>query len=79
MSDKHSLTPATKKEIESARATGQVIGFAQGVGAALLVGVALKFLGWIPFLVVGGAVVYVGYKLLFRRKGKGKEEKEEKE
>lgn len=77
MSDKHSLTAATKKEIEAARATGQVIGFAQGVGVALLVGVALKFVTWIPFLLVGGAVAYVGYKLLFRRKGKKKEEKEE--
>jgi MFS superfamily sulfate permease-like transporter len=76
MSDKHSLAPATKKEIEAARATGQVIGFAQGVGAALLVGVALKFLGWIPFIAVGGAVVYVGYRLLFRRKGKKEEEGE---
>lgn len=76
MSDKHSLTPATKKELDTARAKGQVIGFAEGVGATLLVGVALKFLWWIPVLAVGGAVVYVGYRLLFRRKGKKEKEEE---
>ena len=73
MTERHSLTPATKKELETAKANGQLIGFAQGAGAMLLVGVALKFIGWIPILLVGGAVAYVGYKLLFRRKDKEEE------
>jgi MFS superfamily sulfate permease-like transporter len=73
MSEKQSLTPVTEQKLEVARTKGQVIGFAQGVGATLLVGIALKFLGWIPFLLVGGVVAYVGYKLLFGRKGKDEE------
>lgn len=77
MSDSHSLTPATKKELEVAKAKGQLVGFAQGVGATLLVGIALKFLGWIPFLLVGGVVAYAGYKLIFGRKHKHEHEDEE--
>lgn len=77
MTERHSLTPATKKELETAKAKGQLIGFAQGAGAMLLVGVALKFIGWIPIILVGGAVAYVGYKLLFRKKDKDKETSEE--
>jgi hypothetical protein len=74
MADQHSLTPVTEQKLQTARTKGQVIGFAQGVGATLLVGVVLKFLGWIPFLVVGGAVAYLGYKLFFRHKGKEKDQ-----
>ena len=73
MTEHHSLTPATQKELETAKAKGQLIGFAQGAGAMILVGVALKFMWWIPVLLVGGAVAYVGYKLLFRRKDKGED------
>lgn len=68
MSEHHELTPATKQELENAKTKGQVIGFAQGVGATVLLGVVLKFLGWIPLLLAGGAVVWIGYKLLTRHK-----------
>lgn len=73
MTEHQSLTPATKKELETAKAKGQIIGFAQGVGAMILLGVALKFMWWIPVLLVGGGLAYVGYKLLFRRKDKGED------
>ena len=73
MTEHHTLTPATKKDLETAKAKGQLIGFAQGAGAMILVGIALKFLGWIPIVLVGGAVAYVGYKLLFGRKDKGED------
>lgn len=73
MTDHNALTPLTERQLETARTKGQVIGFAQGAGVMLLVGIVLKFLGWIPFIVVGGAVFYIGYKLLTR----GKDKKEE--
>ncbi|HZD04096.1 MAG TPA: hypothetical protein VE173_04235 [Longimicrobiales bacterium] len=68
MKDAKALTPVTERQLETARTKGQVIGFAQGAVAMLLVGIVLKFLGWIPFIAVGGAVFYIGYKLLSRRK-----------
>jgi hypothetical protein len=70
MADRTALTTATKQELENARTKGQVIGWIQGAGAVIAVGVALKFLGWIPVLLIGGAVVYLGYKLLSGGKSK---------
>jgi hypothetical protein len=67
MSDRHSLAPATKQELENARTKGQVIGFAQGLGTALVAGLAMKFLGWIPIVLVVGAVAWVVYKLVAGR------------
>ncbi len=70
MSDRHALTTPTKQEIETARTKGQVIGWIQGAGAVLALGIAIKFLGWIPVILVGAAVVYLGYKLLSGGKSK---------
>ncbi len=68
MTDHTALTKATRQELDNARTKGQVIGWVQGAGAVFLLGLALKFLGWIPLLVAGGAVVFIGYKLLSGRK-----------
>lgn len=54
----------SKSDLETARTKGQVMGWVQGAGAVLAVGVVLKLLGWIPTLLVVGAVVYVLYRLL---------------
>jgi hypothetical protein len=70
MSDRHALTTPTKQELQNARTKGQVIGWIQGAGAVLALGIAIKFLGWIPVILVGGAVVYLGYKLLSGGKSK---------
>jgi len=70
MSDRHALTTATKQELENARTKGQVIGWIQGAGAVLALGLVIKFLGWIPTIVVGGAVIYLGYRLLGGGKSK---------
>jgi hypothetical protein len=65
MADRESLVPVhTRQELENARTKGQVIGWLQGAGAMLLLGLALKFVGWIPLLVAGGVAVYVAYRLL---------------
>jgi len=53
----------TKQEVERAKATSQVVGWAQGAGAVVAGVIVLKFLGWIPALVVLGAVIWVLYKL----------------
>jgi len=70
MSDRHALTTTTKQELENARTKGQVIGWIQGAGAVLALGLAVKFLGWIPMIVVGGAVLYLGYRLFSGGKSK---------
>lgn len=70
MADKNALVTVTERQLETAKLKGQVVGFAEGVGVTLLVGLVLRFLGWIPLVVVAGAVGWVAYKLLFGRKGK---------
>lgn len=54
----------SKSDLENARTKGQVIGWVQGAGALLVLGVALKFIGLIPILVVGGVVAFVAVKAL---------------
>ena len=60
----------TKADLERARAKGKTVGWIQG--AAVVVGAAFvwNLLGWIPTLLVTGAVVYVLYRLLAKPSGK---------
>lgn len=57
----------TRQDLENARTKGQMIGLVQGAGAVIALGLVLKLVGWIPLLVVGGAVAYLGYRLLRKR------------
>ncbi len=67
MADRNSLVPVhTKQELENARTKGQVVGWLQGAGAMLLLGVVLKFVGWIPLLVVGAVGAYFVFRLVSR-------------
>ena len=68
MSSRNALTRPTDQELENARTKGQVIGWIQGVGAMLLLGVVLKLIGWIPLIVGAGLVLMLGFKVLFGRK-----------
>lgn len=54
----------TEKEVTRAKATAQVVGWAQGAGVVVAGAILLKFLGWIPVVVILGAVIWVLYKLL---------------
>ncbi len=54
----------TDKEVTRTKNTAQVVGFAQGVGAVIVAGLALKMLGWIPVLLVLGGVAWVLYRVL---------------
>jgi MFS superfamily sulfate permease-like transporter len=53
-------------ELEAARTKGQVIGWVQGAGAMLVLGVAMSLIGWIPTIVVGALIVVVVAKLISR-------------
>jgi len=64
----------TDKEVTRAKNTAQVVGFAQGVGAVIVAGLALKMLGWIPVLLVLGGVAWVLYRFLFGGKEKEPDE-----
>lgn len=70
MTSRHSVTRPTSQELENARTKGQLIGWVQGAAAFLVLGLVLKFIGWIPVIAVAGLGVFIGYKLLSgRRKG----------
>lgn len=53
-----------KTDLENARTKGQVVGWLQGAGGLLVLSVALKFVGLIPLLVIGGVVAFVVVKAL---------------
>jgi hypothetical protein len=66
MADRDSLVPVhTRQELENARTKGQVVGWLQGAGAMLLLGVVLKFVGWIPLIAVAGVGAYFVFRLVF--------------
>ena len=58
----------TEKEVTRAKNSAQVVGWAQGAGAVVVAAIAWKLLGWIPVLLVLGAVAWVLYRLLFSHK-----------
>ncbi len=61
----------TQTEVTRAKNTAQVVGWAQGAGAVVVAGIAWQLLGWIPVVLVLGAVVWVLYRLLAGGKGEG--------
>jgi hypothetical protein len=62
----------TKKDVERAKDTAQVVGWLQGRGVVIGGAILWNLLGWIPLLIV---VVAVGW-LLVKVLGGGKDEKE---
>jgi hypothetical protein len=56
----------TKQDLENARTRGQLVGWLQGGGAVLGVFLLLGFIGWLPALLLAGAVGFVAYKILKR-------------
>ncbi len=64
MPEPTSLAKATQDALQNAQTKGQVIGWIQGGGTVLVLGAALKFLGWIPVIAVAALVGFVGYKLV---------------
>jgi hypothetical protein len=59
----------TRTDIENARTKGQVIGWVQA-GAVFLGGVLLlKFIGWLPVLLMVVGAGFIGYKVMTRKKG----------
>lgn len=63
----------TEKEVERAKRSSKVIGWIQGAGVVLGASIVWNMLGWIPTVLVVGAVGYVGYKLLSRSSNKPEE------
>lgn len=63
----------TEKEVERAKRSSKVIGWIQGAGVVLGASIVWNMLGWIPTVLVVGAVGYVGYKLVSRSSNKPEE------
>jgi|JI10StandDraft_1071094.scaffolds.fasta_scaffold310694_1 hypothetical protein len=54
----------TRTDLENAETKGQVIGWVQGAGGLLVLGVVLKFVGLVPLLVVGGVAAFLVVRAL---------------
>jgi len=61
----------TDRDLARARWRGKVVGWLQGGGAVLAVGIGYSIIGWIPTVLVLGLVAFVIYKLI---RGTGSEE-----
>ena len=53
----------SKEELELARTKGQLIGWAQGAGSLIVLGLVLKLVGWIPALLIFAVVGWLLYRL----------------
>ena len=62
-----------ENDVARARRRGKFVGWVQGAGVAILGGIVLNLLGWIPMIAVAGVVGFVAYKLL---SGRSKDEGE---
>jgi len=56
-----------ENDIAKARRRGKFVAWVQGAGVAILGGIVLNLLGWVPLVAVTGVVGYVAYKLIFGR------------
>lgn len=61
---KSDLQKYSKTELENARTKGQVVGWVQGAGAVVALGLVFSVVGWIPTILVVGGVGYLLYKAL---------------
>jgi hypothetical protein len=64
----------TEKDVERARSSAKMIGWAQGAGVVVGGAIVLNLLGWIPVVLGVGAVGWVLYKMVSRPKKAGEEE-----
>ena len=71
-SEETGLSLYTEKDLARARSRGKMVGWVQGGVATLVGGMVLQFIGWIPAVMVLGAVAYVLYR--FMAGGKSKDE-----
>lgn len=53
----------TEAEVERVRSSSRIVGWLQGAGVVIGGAVLWNLLGWIPVLLVLGAVAWVLYKL----------------
>ncbi|MEJ2483408.1 MAG: hypothetical protein P8049_09930 [Gemmatimonadota bacterium] len=61
---KSDLQLYSKTELEDARTKGQVIGWLQGAGAVIALGLLLSVVGWIPTILAVGGIGYLLYRAL---------------
>jgi hypothetical protein len=61
---KSDLQVYSKTELEDARTKGQVIGWLQGAGAVIALGLLLSVVGWIPTILAVGGIGYLLYRAL---------------
>ena len=72
MAEKYETSIFTRQQLKKARVKGQIKGWIQGAASTFLLILLLKFLGWIPAILVLAGIGFVGYKIF--RAGKNSAE-----
>lgn len=63
MEKQFDVTLYSRRDVEKAKRRGQVAGWLQGAGVVLAGVLLLKFLGWIPVLLLVAGVGFLAMKL----------------
>jgi len=71
MASKYETSIFTQKQLDNARVRGQVKGWVQGAVSTFLFLLLLKFLGWIPAVIILGLIGFMGYKIFSAGKKAG--------
>lgn len=58
----------SERQVERAKTTARVLGWFQGAGVVIGIGILFKLLGWIPLVLGAGAVGWVLFKLFGTKK-----------
>ena len=66
MSSKYETALYTREQLDNAKTKGQLVGWAQGGGAVFLLFMLLKFIGWIPLVLIATVLGFGAYKLANR-------------
>jgi len=64
------LQPHSKTDLDTARTRGQVVGWIQGAGAVLVLGLVFRLVGWLPSLLLLGGGAFLLYKLFTKQNGR---------
>ncbi|GAB5517858.1 MAG: hypothetical protein RhofKO_01090 [Rhodothermales bacterium] len=58
------VTFYSQRDLEKAKQKSKSLGWVQGGAVVFVAMMAFQFLGWIPLLLILGAVGFVGYKFI---------------
>jgi MFS superfamily sulfate permease-like transporter len=73
MTGKYETSIYSRQQLENVRLKSQVKGWLQGAGSVFLLIMLLKFIGWIPVVLLISVIGFAGFKIFSKYRRAGKE------